>query len=98
MFNPPIRLIMEFTGQITSVSEVEHLTTKSGQPFSRRQIIITTVEQYPQSGVFSLSGDTAETFRGQVGQSATVHFNLHTYDSQDGTKTFNKLSAWRVDL
>lgn len=89
---------MDFKGQITNIGEVENLTTKNGQPFVRRSITLTTVEQYPQSAVFSLSGDTAQNFTGSVGQSATVHFNLHTFQSQDGTKTFNKLDAWRVDL
>jgi len=89
---------MEFTGQITQIGELENLTAKNGQAFSRRNVTITTVEQYPQSGVFSLSGDTAESFTGQVGQSATVHFNLHTFTSMDGTKTFNKLDTWRIDL
>jgi len=88
---------MEFIGQITQIGELENLTSKSGQPFTRRQVTITTVEQYPQSGVFSLSGESAETFSGQVGQQATVHFNLHTFSSQDGSKTFNKLDAWRID-
>lgn len=88
---------MELKGQITEVGAVEHLTSKNGQAFVRRQIIVTTVEQYPQSGVFSLSGDSAESFSGQVGQIVTVHFNLHTFTSQDGSKTFNKLDAWRLD-
>jgi len=88
---------MEFKGLISQINEAEYLTSKAGQPFVRRQIIVTTVEQYPQSGVFSLSGNTAESFSGQVGQNVTVHFNLHTFTSQDGSKTFNKLDAWRID-
>lgn len=88
---------MEIKGIISRVGELESLTSKTGTPFFRRNIYLKTVEQFPQSGVFTLSGENAQTFQGQCNQQATVYFNLHTYESQDGTKTFNKLDAWRIE-
>jgi len=97
----------EFIGIIDHIGSLENLTSKNGRPFSRRTVSLHTVEQYPQSAVFTLSSELAQSFSGQVGQQAKVHFSFHTFESKpkesDGNPSaepirFNKLDAWRIDL
>jgi len=88
---------MEFIGQITKIGNLENLTSKSGQPFCRRELTLTTIEQYPQQATFTLKGDLAQNTTLKPGQTVKVFFNLHGTTSDDG-RMFNHLDAWRIDL
>lgn len=87
---------MEFTGQIINVGELEHLTAKNGTPFCRRELTLTTIEQYPQQATFTLKGELAQNCTLQPGPTVKVFFNLHGTTSDDG-RMFNRLDAWRID-
>jgi len=88
---------MEFTGQVIRVGEVENLTTRNGQPFYKRELTLTTIEQYPQQATFNLKGDLAQNCNLQIGQNVKVFFNFRGTTADDG-RMFNHLDAWRIDL
>ncbi len=86
-----------FNGIIEKVGEVEHFTTQDGRPFSRRRVLLKTVEEFPQSMEVTLSNDLAESFNGQVGQQATAYIKFKTHPNKDNTALFNDIQAWRID-
>lgn len=86
-----------FIGIIDKVGEVEQFTTQDGRPFTRRRVVIKTVEEYPQSMEVTLSNDLATSFNGQVGQQVTAHIKFRTFENKEHTATFNEIKAWRID-
>lgn len=87
---------LEFTGVIKHVGETLNLTTSDGQPFTKKELLIETVEQYPESVYVTLTGDNAATFFGQVGQTITiaVHFRVRNA----GNRMFNEIRVWNYTL
>lgn len=86
-----------FIGIIDKVGEAEQFTTQDGRPFTRRRVVIKTVEEYPQSMEVTLSNDLATSFNGQVGQQVTAYIKFKTHPNKDNTALFNDIQAWRID-
>jgi len=83
---------IEFTGVIRQLGEPLHLTTNAGQPFVKREMLIETQEQYPETIAVSLTGDNATGFYGQVGQTVTV--GVHFRARFAGDRFHNDIRAW----
>lgn len=88
---------MEITGKITKIFEPQ--TFSSG--FRKRELIVTTQEQYPQPLSIEFLQERADLLNGlQVGEDVKVSINLRgrEWTSPEGvTKYFNSIVGWRVE-
>ena len=87
---------MQVQGTIKRIGE----TMQVSQSFSKRELVITTEEQYPQHlSIDFVQANTAilDTFK--EGQSVTVDINLRGREwtsPQGEVKYFNTLHGWRI--
>jgi hypothetical protein len=76
-------------------------TVQVSEKFAKRELVITTDDQYPQDIMFQFTQDKCNLLDGfDVNQNVEVSFNLRgrEWTSPAGEiKYFNTLDAWRVD-
>lgn len=87
---------LQFTGKITRIGDLKSFPTASGQTISKRELTITSDEEFPQSVNGELVNDVATNFTGQVGQTVTANLRLTTSTSQQG-RVFTNIKIWRLD-
>lgn len=89
---------MEIKGQVRKIGE----TTPVGSGgFTKRELVITTDEQYPQHILVEFFKDKCSLLDGiEEGQDLTVSINLRgrEWTSPDGeVKYFNSIVGWRIE-
>lgn len=88
---------MEISGKVTKIGETQ--TFASG--FKKREVIVTTQEQYPQPlSIEFLQDKTDLADQMNVGDDVKVSINLRgrEWTSPDGVvKYFNSIVGWRVE-
>jgi hypothetical protein len=76
-------------------------TVQVSEKFAKRELVITTDDQYPQDIMFQFTQDKCGLLDGfEINQNVEVSFNLRgrEWSSPAGEiKYFNTLDAWRVD-
>lgn len=85
-----------FCGFLTNVGPLYTIETAHGQ-MNKREIVITTNEEYPQSIAAELTGDNALNFCGTIGQQVSAYLKFTTSTAQSG-RVFNNVRAWRIDI
>jgi len=89
---------MEITGKIKLIDEVK---TYGSKGFRKREIIITTQEQYPQQILVEFVQDKCELLDPyQIGQDVRIGINLRGREwvnPEGQTKYFNSIQGWRID-
>jgi hypothetical protein len=89
---------MEITGKIKWVDEVKTYGTNG---FRKREVVITTEEQYPQHIMVEFVQDKCELLDSfQVGQNVRIGINLRgrEWENPEGEiKYFNSIQGWRID-
>ena len=89
---------MEITGKIKWIDEVK---TYGSNGFRKREIVITTQEQYPQNILLEFVQDKCELLdHYQVGQDVRIGINLRGREwvnPEGQTKYFNSIQGWRID-
>ncbi|MGA0041589.1 MAG: DUF3127 domain-containing protein [Flavobacteriaceae bacterium] len=89
---------MEVQGKIKRISETQ--TLGSGG-FRKREVVVTTEEQYPQHLAIEFVQDKTELLNNfREGQSVKVSINLRGREwvsPQGETKYFNSIQGWRID-
>lgn len=88
---------LTFTAQVAQIFPVESFTTKDGRPFTKRRVLLQTVEQYPQRMLITVNNDLANNFPKQVGDTVTAHISFDVNLNRDQTAYFNDIRAWRID-
>ena len=89
---------MEVQGKIKLIGETQ---TVGSNGFRKRELVVTTEEQYPQHLSIDFVQDKTDllnTF--QVGQQIKVGINLRGREwisPQGETKHFNSIQGWRID-
>ena len=89
---------MEVQGKIKLIGETQ---TVGSNGFRKRELVVTTEEQYPQHLSIDFVQDKTDllnTF--QVGQQVKVGINLRGREwisPQGETKHFNSIQGWRID-
>ena len=90
-------MALTFSGILNTVKPVETYQTKNGDSIKSREVVISTVEQYPQVASFTLRNDLAENFNIAEGSIVTVHFELKGRYNQNADRVFNELRAWKIE-
>lgn len=90
---------MEIQGRI---KEIFSLETVGNNGFQKRDLVITTEEQYPNDIVIQFTqGRCALLNNLQKGQLVKVHYNLRGREwvsPQGEVKYFNTVEGWKIDL
>lgn len=89
---------MEVQGKIKLIGETQ---TFGSNGFRKREVVVTTEEQYPQHIMIEFVQDKTDLLNNyQVGQSVKVSINLRGREwvnPQGETKYFNSIQGWRIE-
>ena len=89
---------MEVQGKIKLIGETQ---TFGNNGFRKREVVITTEEQYPQHIMIEYVQDKTELLNNyQVGQQVKININLRGREwvnPQGETKYFNSIQGWRIE-
>ena len=89
---------MDISGKIKLINETKEYGNNG---FRKREVIITTEEQYPQDLLVEFVQDKCDILNSfQVGQSVKIDINLRgrEWESPQGEiKYFNSIQGWRIE-
>ena len=89
---------MEVQGKIKMIGETQ---TFGSNGFRKRELVVTTEEQYPQHILVEFVQDKTDLLNSyQVGQPVKVNINLRGREwvnPQGETKYFNSVQGWRIE-
>jgi uncharacterized protein Veg len=89
---------MEVQGRIKLIGETQ---TFGSNGFRKREVVVTTEEQYPQHLMIEFIQDKTDLLNNyQVGQQVKVNINLRGREwvnPQGETKYFNSIQGWRIE-
>ena len=89
---------MEVQGKIKMIDETK---TYGNNGFRKREMVVTTEEQYPQHILIEFIQDKTDLLdKFKVGQNVKVNINLRGREwtnPQGETKYFNSLNGWRIE-
>mgnify|MGYP001208163283 FL=1 len=89
---------MDISGKIKLINEIKEYGSNG---FRKREVVITTEEQYPQDLLVEFVQDKCEILNSfQVGQNVKIDINLRgrEWESPQGEiKYFNSIQGWRVE-
>ena len=88
---------MEISGKIKVLGNTQEVNAS----FKKRELVVTTDEQYPQHILIEFAQDKCDVLNGySVGQSVKVHINLRGREwtnPQGEVKYFNQIQGWRIE-
>ena len=89
---------MELQGKIKLIGDTQ---TFGNNGFRKREVVITTEEQYPQDIMIEFVQDRSELLNNfQVGQNVKISINIRGREwtnPQGETKYFNSIQGWRIE-
>jgi hypothetical protein len=89
---------MEITGKITKIKEAQ---TFGASGFRKRELVVTTNEQYPQPLMVEFVQDKCDLLNAyQVGQDVKISINLRGREwinPQGEAVYFNSIQGWRIE-
>ncbi|MDU8884907.1 DUF3127 domain-containing protein [Yeosuana sp. MJ-SS3] len=89
---------MEIQGKIKVIGETQAFGANG---FRKREVVITTEEQYPQHIMVEFVQDKTDLLDSyQVGQQVKININLRGREwvnPQGETKYFNSIQGWRIE-
>ncbi|MEZ4779806.1 MAG: DUF3127 domain-containing protein [Flavobacteriaceae bacterium] len=89
---------MEVQGKIKQISDTQ---TFGSNGFRKRELVVTTEEQYPQHILIEFVQDKTDLLNNyKVGQNVKVSINLRGREwvnPQGETKYFNSIQGWRIE-
>ena len=89
---------MEVQGKVKMIGQTQ---TFGNNGFRKREIVVTTEEQYPQHIMVEFVQDKTELLNNyQVGQQVKININLRGREwinPQGETKYFNSIQGWRIE-
>ena len=87
---------MELSGTIKKIFDVQEITAT----FKKREVVITTEDQYPQSIIIEFTQDkTADLDAFKEGDKVQININIRGREwiNPEGTaKYFNSIQGWRI--
>lgn len=89
---------MEVTGKIKKIDETRTYGTSG---FRKREVVITTEEQYPQMLLIEFVQDKCDLLNDyQIGQDVKISINLRGREwinPEGEAKYFNSIQGWRIE-
>ena len=91
---------MEVTGRIKVKGDVQSFGN-ADKPFLKRELVVTTDDQYPQMIMIEFTQDKCDLINPfEVGQDVKVSINLRGREwinPQGEAKYFNSIQGWRIE-
>lgn len=88
---------MEVTGKIKVVNPEQQVSAS----FKKRELVVTTEEQYPQHIMIEFTQDKCDLLNNySIGEAVKVSINLRGREwvsPQGETKYFNSIQGWRIE-
>ena len=88
---------MEVVGKVKVVGATQEVSAS----YKKRELVVTTQEQYPQHIAIEFAKDKVNLLDAlQVGQEVVVHINLwgrEWINPQGETKYFNSIKGWKIE-
>ena len=88
---------MEVKGKVKVVNDTQEVSAS----FKKRELVVTTDEQYPQHILIEFAQDKCSLLDNiQINEDVTVHINLRGREwvnPQGETKYFNSIQGWRIE-
>ncbi|WP_130733455.1 DUF3127 domain-containing protein [Flavobacterium sp. J27] len=88
---------MEVTGRVKVINPVQQISAT----FKKRELVVTTEEQYPQHIMIEFTQDKADLLNNFApGEQVKVSINLRGREwvnPQGETKYFNSIQGWRIE-
>mgnify|MGYP001386842131 FL=1 len=88
---------MEVSGRVKVINAVQQVSPT----FRKRELVVTTEEQYPQHIMVEFTQDKCDLLDSyQVGEPVKVSINLRGREwvsPQGETKYFNSIQGWRIE-
>jgi hypothetical protein len=89
---------MEVSGRIKMIDETKSF---GGNGFRKREVVVTTDEQYPQHIMVEFTQDKCDLLNNyKVGEPVKISINLRGREwvnPQGETKYFNSIQGWRIE-
>ena len=86
---------MEITGTLKVLGNTETGTSKAGKEWSKKQIVITTSETYPQDIAIDFMGDKiTQLNQYEVGNPVVVSINIR--GNEYNGKYYNSINGWKI--
>ncbi|WP_196895270.1 DUF3127 domain-containing protein [Aureivirga marina] len=89
---------MEVTGKIKIINETQ---TFGANGFRKRELVLTTDEQYPQMLLIEFIQDKCDALNNfQVGQDVKIYINLkgrEWINPEGHAKYFNSIQGWKIE-
>ena len=90
---------MEVQGKVKMIGETQ---TFGSNGFKKREVVVTTEEQYPQHIMVEFVQDKTDLLNNfNVGQAVKISINLRGREwvnPQGETKYFNSIQGWRIEV
>lgn len=88
---------MNIKGKIKWVSETSSFQTRDNRTMLKKEAVIETEEQYPQSLMFEITGELVKNVETLMpGQKAEVDYNVHATEYKG--RYYNHARAWKIVL
>ena len=91
---------MQVEGQIKVIGKVQSFG-KPEKPFLKRELVVTTAEQYPQMIMIEFVQDKCDLLNAyKIGDNVSVSINLggREWTNPEGVaKYFNSVTGWRIE-
>ncbi|ESU28954.1 hypothetical protein FLJC2902T_09870 [Flavobacterium limnosediminis JC2902] len=88
---------MEVTGKVKVINAAQQVSAT----FKKRELVVTTEEQYPQTIMIEFTQDKCDLLdQYRVGEQVKVSINLRGREwvnPQGETKYFNSIQGWRIE-
>jgi len=88
---------MEITGTVKMIGQPQQVSSS----FRKREIVITTEEQYPQHILVEFNQDKCDLLNGfHIGEAVRIGINLRGREwtnPQGETKYFNSIQGWKIE-
>lgn len=86
---------MEITGKIILALPEVSGTSKAGNAWKKREYVLETQETYPRKVFFNFFGDRVDQFPLQVGEVATISFDIESREFNG--RWYTDIRAWKAE-
>lgn len=86
---------MEITGKIIVALPEASGTSKSGNPWKKREYVLETQETYPRKVFFDFFGERADQFPLSVGQTVKLSFDIESREYNG--RWYTSIRGWKAE-
>ncbi len=86
---------MDITGKIIIALPEISGTSKTGNPWKKREYVLETQEQYPRKVYFDFFGDRADQYALSVGETIKLSFDIESREYNG--RWFTSIRGWKAE-